>query len=430
MAELVPGGQPTAAGRHADHPRPRPLRPVRTDHRRRRKGRGRRRLRLLQPAHRPRHPGRRRHHHRAARAAAPRRQPGHRRRQPRRPRHPAGAAARARHERHRKRRRRSAGPLRPAAPRGGDGAAARRDLPARHPVEGAGDRQGYADGLAGVARDFGVDVADDGTAEHPPAPPPGDDGFLGLVNAARSRHGVPPVTLDPRLIRAAEAHAAAMAAHGALGAECPDGTSLFHRIAAHGYAPLTVAEHLVSGPRTPDAFVDYCLSGEERRGPLRDPAVTHVGIGRASGAGDVFWTAVWAQPFTPDGLRRFASEVITLTNAERAAARLAPLAPDPRLTAAAQAHSDDMVARDFYDHTSPEGRQPWDRAATAGATHRGIGENIACGQRGPAEVVRGWMNSPGHRANILKPAFTHIGVGYATGSRAGTYWTQVFGASR
>ena len=185
-----------------------------------------------------------------------------------------------------------------------------------------------------------------------------------------------------------------------------------------------------SSDGTPDAFVDYCLSGEERSGPFRDPAVTHVGIGRASGAGDVFWTAVWAQPFTPDGLRRLASEVIALTNAERAAARLAPLAPDPRLTVAAQAHSDDMVARDFYDHTSPEGGRPWDRAATAGATHRGIGENIACGQRGPAEVVRGWMNSPGHRANILGPDFTHIGVGYATGSRAGTYWTQVFGASR
>src|SRR4051812_16328934 len=145
-----------------------------------------------------------------------------------------------------------------------------------------------------------------------------------------------------------------------------------------------------------------------------------MGIGRASGAGDVFWTAVLAQPFTPDGLHRLASEGIALPNPERAAAPLAPLAPHPRLTVAAQAHSDDMVARDFYDHTSPEGRQPWDRAATAGATHRGIGENIACGQRGPAEVVRGWMNSPGHRANILKPDFTHIGVGYATGSRAGT----------
>ncbi|MGW7757783.1 CAP domain-containing protein [Streptomyces violaceusniger] len=319
--------------------------------------------------------------------------------------------------------------------------------------------QGYADGLAGVARDFGVDVADDG-APPPPAPttrpmpppttragtapsargmpapsaaPPADGASrhaLEVVNAARARAGAAPVALDGRLTAAAEAHARAMAAHGALALETPDGRSLFHRIAAHGYTPLTIAEHIVSGPRTPREFVDYCLEGDERRGPFHDPDLVHLGIGRADGptTGDVYWTAVWARPFTPDGLLRLVSEVIALTNAERAAARLAPLAPDPRLTAAAQAHSDDMVARDFYSHTGPEGHQPWDRARTAGATHRGIGENIACGQRSPAEVVRGWMNSPGHRANILKPDFTHIGVGHATGSRAGTYWTQVFGA--
>ncbi|MEU9965872.1 CAP domain-containing protein [Streptomyces malaysiensis] len=295
--------------------------------------------------------------------------------------------------------------------------------------------QGYADGLAGVARDFGVDVTDDGAsaAPPPPAPAPADGAArqaLEVVNAARARAGAAPVALDGRLTAAAEAHARAMAAHGALALESPDGTSLFHRIAAHGYTPLTVAEHIVSGPRTPREFVDYCLEGAERRGPFHDPALVHLGIGRADGptTGDVYWTAVWARPFTPDGLLRLTSEVIALTNAERAAARLAPLAPDPRLAAAAQAHSDDMVARDFYSHTGPEGHQPWDRARAAGATHRGIGENIACGQRSPAEVVRGWMDSPGHRANILKPDFTHIGVGHATGSRAGTYWTQVFGA--
>ncbi|MFI0767551.1 CAP domain-containing protein [Streptomyces sp. NPDC021218] len=311
--------------------------------------------------------------------------------------------------------------------------------------------QGYADGLAGVARDFGVDVADDGAPPPapptragaapsvplaPPAPPaPGPvDGAarhaLEVVNAARARAGAAPMALDGRLTAAAEAHARAMAAHGALALETPDGIALFQRIAAHGYTPLTIAEHIVSGPRTPREFVDYCLEGDERRGPFHDPEFVHLGIGRADGptTGDVYWTAVWTRPFTPDGLLRLASEVIALTNAERAAARLAPLAPDPRLTAAAQAHSDDMVARDFYSHTGPEGGQPWDRARTAGATHRGIGENIACGQRSPAEVVRGWMNSPGHRANILKPDFTHIGVGHATGSRAGTYWTQVFGA--
>jgi uncharacterized protein YkwD len=85
------------------------------------------------------------------------------------------------------------------------------------------------------------------------------------------------------------------------------------------------------------------------------------------------------------------------------------------------------VARDFYAHTSPEGSRPWDRAAAAGSAHRAVGENIACGQRSPAEVVRGWMDSPGHRANILKRDFTHIGIGLAGGSRAGTYWTQLFG---
>ncbi|WP_413805274.1 CAP domain-containing protein [Streptomyces sp. OE57] len=318
--------------------------------------------------------------------------------------------------------------------------------------------QGYADGLAGVARDFGVDVADDGApapappppaspapvlvppmplappAPAPAAPAPADAASrqaLDVVNAARAGAGAAPVALDGRLTAAAEAHARTMAAHGALALESPDGTSLFHRIAAHGYRPLTIAEHIVSGPRTPREFVDYCLEGAERRGPFHDPALVHLGIGRADGptTGDVYWTAVWARPFTPDGLLRLASEVIALTNAERAAARLAPLAPDPRLTAAAQAHSDDMVVRDFYSHTGPGGHQPWDRARAAGATHRGIGENIACGQRSPEEVVRGWMNSPGHRANILKPDFTHIGVGHATGSRAGTYWTQVFGAA-
>ncbi|WP_432014890.1 CAP domain-containing protein [Streptomyces cucumeris] len=297
--------------------------------------------------------------------------------------------------------------------------------------------QGYADGLAGVARDFGVEVAEEPAppTAPAPAPPPGQGpgaaagGPVAVVNAARARAGAPPLTLDTRLTTAAEAHAAAMASAGRLAVEGPDGVSLFQRVAAAGYRCLTVQEHLVSGPRTPEEFVEYCLSGAERRGPFGDPSVAHLGLGRAVGpGGDVFWTAVWAEPFTPDGLERLTSEVIVLTNAERAAARLAPLAAEPRLTTAAQRHSDDMVARDFYSHTGPEGRQPWDRARAAGAGHRGIGENIACGQRSAAEVVRGWMDSPGHRANILGPDFTHIGVGYATGSRAGTYWTQVFGA--
>ncbi|WP_030568357.1 CAP domain-containing protein [Streptomyces aureocirculatus] len=298
--------------------------------------------------------------------------------------------------------------------------------------------QGYADGLAGVARDFGLEVADDPAPPPPRVPPaasppvhtpPRSDPFLGLVNAARARVGAAPVRFDPRLTDAARAHAAGMAARGRLGSEGPDGVSLHQRVAAGGYAYLTVGEHLVSGPRTPADFLDHCLGDDRSRQTVLDPAYVHAGVAHVPDGrtGDVFWTALWAEPLTPQGLARTAADVLALTNGHRAAAGLRPLAPDARLAAAAQAHSADMVARGFYSHTAPDGSEPWHRAAAAGSTRRTIGENIACGQRSAAEVVQGWMDSPGHRANILKPAFTHLGVGFAGGGPAGTYWTQLFG---
>ncbi|MEV0318239.1 CAP domain-containing protein [Streptomyces sp. NPDC050658] len=300
--------------------------------------------------------------------------------------------------------------------------------------------QGYADGLAGVARDFGIDVAQDAAPQPPAAPsapppapvgppPTAPDGFLPLVNSARASAGAPPVVLDARLTAAAGTHAAGMAARSALGSEGVDGMSLYQRVVAGGYAYLAIGEHLVSGPRTAAEFVEYCLSGEESRRTVHGRAYTEVGVAHSADArsGNLYWTALWAAPFTHQGLARWAADVLRLTNAERSAARLRPLSPDPLLTVAAQGHSADMVARAFYSHTSPDGGEPWHRASAAGSAHRAIGENIACGQRSPQEVVDGWMNSPGHRANILKPSFTHLGVGFAGGGSAGTYWTQLFG---
>ncbi|ANP56815.1 uncharacterized protein YkwD/stress response protein SCP2 [Streptomyces griseochromogenes] len=283
--------------------------------------------------------------------------------------------------------------------------------------------QGYADGLAGLARDFGVDVVDDGPR---PAAAPDADGFLARVNSARAQAGHPPVSPDARLASAAREHASAMAAMGRLAAEGHDGVSVHQRISAAGYTYITVGEHLVSGPRTPAGFVDYCLRTDQARRTLLDPGFTHAALAHAD-AGDRYWTALWASPLTRGALSRTAAEVLALTNAERARAGLPALSADAPLATAAQTHCADMVARDFYAHTSPDGSRPWDRAAAAGSRRSTIGENIACGQRSPAEVVDGWMNSPGHRANILKAEFTHIGVGFAGGGRAGTYWAQLFG---
>jgi uncharacterized protein YkwD len=120
------------------------------------------------------------------------------------------------------------------------------------------------------------------------------------------------------------------------------------------------------------------------------------------------------------------TEVLKLVNDERAKVGCSPVAASSALSDLAQAFSEDMATRDFFDHTDPSGLSPWDRAAKAGITSLG-GENIARGQADAAAVMEAWMNSPGHRANILKPDFTHIGIGHATGSLAGTYWTQLFG---
>ncbi|GGR27490.1 CAP domain-containing protein [Streptomyces roseolus] len=127
-----------------------------------------------------------------------------------------------------------------------------------------------------------------------------------------------------------------------------------------------------------------------------------------------------------DGRGSAADQVLSLVNAERAKAGCGPLTANATLARAAQAHSDDMAARDFFDHTNPDGADPGDRVTAAGYPWSTYGENIAMGQRTPEQVMEAWMNSPGHRANILNCDFKELGVGVHDGG--GPYWTQVFGA--
>jgi uncharacterized protein YkwD len=118
-------------------------------------------------------------------------------------------------------------------------------------------------------------------------------------------------------------------------------------------------------------------------------------------------------------------EVLKLVNDERAKVGCSPVAANSALSDLAQAFSEDMATRDFFDHTDPSGLSPWDRAAKAGITSLG-GENIARGQADAAAVMDAWMNSPGHRANILNCDFKTLGVGVHLGT-GGPWWTQDFG---
>jgi uncharacterized protein YkwD len=126
----------------------------------------------------------------------------------------------------------------------------------------------------------------------------------------------------------------------------------------------------------------------------------------------------------------YAQQVVDLTNQNRQEHGCGNLVLDTQLTAAAQGHSDDMATNDYFDHNSPDGRDPGDRISDAGYDWSEWAENIAAGQPTPAEVVDTWMHSSGHRENILNCDLHDIGVGYATSESAeySTYWTQDFGS--
>jgi uncharacterized protein YkwD len=130
---------------------------------------------------------------------------------------------------------------------------------------------------------------------------------------------------------------------------------------------------------------------------------------------------------SPDLAAAYESQVLDLTNAQRALAGCAALRPDSRLQTAAIAHSADMKARGYFAHDSPDGVTPWQRIEATGYADPSA-ENIAMGQPTPQDVVDAWMNSPGHRANILNCSSKAIGVGVQFGAD-GPWWTQDFGYS-
>ena len=127
----------------------------------------------------------------------------------------------------------------------------------------------------------------------------------------------------------------------------------------------------------------------------------------------------------------FEGRVLELANQERAAHGLAPLAHSGELQAAARGYAGAMANGGFFAHNGPDGSTPSSRVEAAG--YRGwnwVAENIAAGQRSPEQVMQSWMNSPGHRQNLLSPSAREIGIGHVQqgGTKYGHYWVQNFGA--
>ena len=128
-------------------------------------------------------------------------------------------------------------------------------------------------------------------------------------------------------------------------------------------------------------------------------------------------------PGGDEGVKSVEAEVVRLVNAERAKEGLAPLTLDWELSRVARYKSQDMHDRGYFSHQSPTYGSPFEMMRAFGLRYRTAGENIARGYASAAQVVNAWMNSSGHRANIMNAGFTKIGVGYVAD---GNYFTQMF----
>lgn len=118
-------------------------------------------------------------------------------------------------------------------------------------------------------------------------------------------------------------------------------------------------------------------------------------------------------------------EVLRLVNIERSRVGLKPLQIDYKVSNIARLKSEDMAKKNYFNHTSPTYGTPFDMLRKFNITYKSAGENIAKGQKNAQAVVKAWMESEGHKRNILSKSFTHIGIGKATRGRT-NYWTQVF----
>jgi uncharacterized protein YkwD len=168
-----------------------------------------------------------------------------------------------------------------------------------------------------------------------------------------------------------------------------------------------------------------------------NPAFRELGSWRA---GSDVWLAL-AEPFAPPSARDRAAisrRVLELTNQARARARRCgstyfaaapPLLPNGVLERAAAQYAQDMAAYGYMDHTGRDGSSPEERITRSGYRWRETGENLASGIMTPEDAVAGWLKSPEHCANVMDPAFRHMGVAYAVNPRleAGVYWAQEFG---
>ena len=251
------------------------------------------------------------------------------------------------------------------------------------------------------------------------------DEFVALINQKRAANGLQAVSLNSTLDNAAETRAEELTEKFSY--QRPDGRREFTVLDDNNIADDFVGECYSAGQATPKEALDNMMQYDFFEKKVMSEDAKTVGVGHYNGGeyGD-YWDVLFTTPAATDRAE-FAQEVLDLVNVQRANNGLSPVVlGDEKLNAAAQQRAVEIAS--VTSHTRPNGTSCFTVLDDFNVTDEATGENAAWGQVTPEEVVNDWMNSEGHRANILNPDAHKMGVGYYSDNNSewGRQWIQIF----
>jgi uncharacterized protein YkwD len=276
----------------------------------------------------------------------------------------------------------------------------------------------------------------------PPSPDQIRQEFLLRLNEARMAAGAPTLKLAEPLNQVAQQNAEEVRDAGGVSVYNEKSIpKIQQRLRQAGYVAHGWHQEFAAAPGDAAEVLGWIRSDLPATfGALLDPDYQELGVGVSNLGKSPLYTffLAWreSESFARQtaglaDLEKVRTEMLARVNAERAAAGAGPLLRDPRLDDAAQRHAEDMLVRSYYNHVSPDGITPADRARKSGYYTRMVAENIARGPVAVEEVMNNWMGSSGHRRNLLLPTFTHLGIGVVVGRNPAmgdtVIWVQEFG---
>lgn len=248
---------------------------------------------------------------------------------------------------------------------------------------------------------------------------------LNLINTRRESDNLPMFETGFELQESANIRAKEISHENSFSSIRPDGQDWITVTEEYNVKYTAAVEYIASGYKDPKELVDHFMSQEESKNNILGTEHNKVGIGFYKSESNIYWELIFVndEAFNPISKEEYTREVLRLTNIERKNQGLSELKTNLALTTASKKRSTELVK--LFEHERPNGKNIFTVLDEYGIRYTTAGENIAYGQTTPEDVVDGWMNSQGHRENILNGDFNKMGVGVYHYNGI-IYWTQLF----